>query len=109
MGGLLMLRNMNNSKLGTRLKEVRTDLKKSQEQLALELGVTKQAISNIENSKSMPSIQFLSKLAIDYNVNLNYLICGIGKMYNLNQEENDDIKASVIAQVEQLLNERGIL
>ena len=68
---------------GERIKRVRTILKMSQQDLANELNVTKQAISNIENSKCAPSLALLSKLLVDYNVNLNFIIGNVGAVFKL--------------------------
>ena len=60
--------------IALRIKKVRQVMKLSQEALAQKLGVTKQAISNIENSKSAPSIQLLYKLADYYNTSIDYIV-----------------------------------
>lgn len=94
--------------IGNRIKNVRKILKKSQEDLAHELNLTKQAISNIETSKSSPSMALLSKLLLDYDVNLNYIVCGIGDIFITNEKTHKSLRASLIKEVEQLLDSRGI-
>lgn len=94
--------------LGLRLKKIRKQVGCSQDEFAQKLGITKQAISNIENSKSTPSVNVLSKLALDYNVNLNYLIIGKGSVYSLDDNSAISIKKSILKEVEHMLKEKGI-
>ena len=94
--------------IGIRFKNVRKLLKKSQDELAMELGITKQAISNIENTKSMPGLALLSKLLVDYDVNLNYIISGIGEIFIEKEKTYKALRNSLIKEVEQLLDSRGI-
>jgi len=94
--------------IGIRFKNIRNLLKKSQEELAAELGVTKQAISNIENSKSMPGMTTLRKLLVDYDISLNYLIGGIGDIFTQKDKTFQTLRKSLIKEVEQLLDTRGI-
>ena len=96
-------------KIGFRFKTIRKILNKSQEQLASELHVSKQAISNIENSKSLPSIALLSKLLIDYNVNINFLLSGNGDTFVNSNNSETSIKDSIIQEVEKYLETRGIV
>ena len=95
--------------VGSRFKYVRKMLNMSQEMLANILDITKQAVSNIENSKSMPSIQIMSKLAIKYSINLNYLVAGIGDMYiNTNNENYKNLRQTLLDEVDNYLKARGI-
>lgn len=91
-----------------RIKKVRQLLGKSQQALADELGITKQAISNIETGKCAPGLNLLSKLLIDYNINLNYIVAGIGSVFLDNENSNNDLKNSILKEVEKMLEERGI-
>ena len=94
--------------IGTRIKNIRKLLNKSQEELAKELNVTKQAISNIENSKSSPSIGLLSKLLIDYDINLNYIISGMGDIFISKEKTYQNLRQSLIKEVELFLDTKGI-
>jgi len=93
---------------GLRIKKIRQLLKKSQQELANELGVTKQAISNIENNKCAPGLNLLSKLLIDYNVNCNFIIAGVGSVFINDKESNKSLRLSILNEVEQMLDARGI-
>lgn len=94
--------------IGNRIKKIRKLLNKSQEELALELGLTKQAISNIENSKSLPSISLLSKLLVNFDVNLNYVIGGKDSYFVSNQNDYSKLKNSLMKEVEEFLDSKGI-
>ncbi len=95
-------------KIGQRMKMVRKILNKSQMTLAKELSISKQAVSNIENSKSMPSIPILSKLLIDFNVNINYLLSGEGEMFVHSELKEISLKDTILQEVEKYLDNRGI-
>ena len=64
--------------LGQNLKDIRIKNKYNQEDIAEQLGVTKQTISNWEKGKRTPDIDSLIKLANIYQVTLDSLI-GIDK------------------------------
>ena len=93
---------------GLRIKKVRQLLNKSQQELADELNITKQAISNIETGKSCAGLNLLSKLLIDYGVNLNYIIGGIGNIFLQDENTANSLKQSILNEVEKMLTERGI-
>ena len=67
--------------IGERLKQIRKDCKLTQSEFGNALGVTKQAIANVESNHSNPSIDFLCKLIEIYNININWLISGIGETF----------------------------
>ncbi len=62
--------------LGQRLKQRRESLKITQRQLAESLEVTPQHISAIEQDKRIPSLSFLTKLAEELGVTIDYLVAG---------------------------------
>jgi len=62
--------------LGQRLKQRRESLKITQRQLAESLAVTPQHISAIEQDKRIPSLSFLTKLAEELGVTIDYLVAG---------------------------------
>jgi len=68
-------------KLNERLKKIRIELKLNQQQLADQLGVTQAAISATEKGKNNLTSETLYILLTKYNINLNYLIAGIGTMF----------------------------
>ncbi len=74
-----------------RFKEIREKIFKTQTEMATALGVTRQAISSIEQGKTKPSYDLLFLLINQYNINLNYLIDGKGSpLLNDNDIINKD-------------------
>ena len=61
--------------LNDRIKELRQAKRLTQVELANELGLTKQCVSNWENDNVQPSIDMLVKLADYFNVSTDYLLC----------------------------------
>jgi transcriptional regulator with XRE-family HTH domain len=62
--------------LGQRIRKRREALNITQQELAQALGVTPQHISVIEQSKRVPSLTFLAKLAEKLGVSIDYLASG---------------------------------
>lgn len=60
--------------LNERIKELRLAMNYSQVDLALELSVTKQTVSNWENDNIQPSIEVLVKLSNFFGVTTDYLL-----------------------------------
>lgn len=58
-----------------RLKQLRTDKKLSQHEIAKVIGVRPQTYSNYETGTTEPSIEKLKELANYFNVTLDYLCC----------------------------------
>ena len=63
-------------KVSKNLRRLRKAQNKTQEQLATELHVTRQAISNWENDKTQPDLESLLSLAKIFNVEIEELIYG---------------------------------
>ena len=66
--------------IGSKLKEARVQCTMTQEQVAEELQVSRQTISNWENEKSYPDILSVIKLSDLYKVSLDELLKGDIKM-----------------------------
>ena len=60
--------------LSVQIKKLRTAHMITQVQLAKELGVTKQSVSNWENDNIQPSIDMLIRLARFFNVSTDYML-----------------------------------
>ena len=60
--------------IGQKLKEKRTALGLSQEQLAEQLGITRQTVANWEKGKTSPDIASVQKLSALYSVSLDELL-----------------------------------
>ncbi len=65
---------MTNLLIGQRIKELRLSKKLTQQELANRIGVTTSAIGMYELSKRKPSYKVIVKMAIFFNVSVDYLI-----------------------------------
>ena len=61
-------------KFGDRLKNARTELNLTQEQVANDFFITRQTISSWENEKTYPDIASLIKLSDYYHISLDVLL-----------------------------------
>lgn len=91
---------------GERFKQIRTEFGMSQEEFGENLGLSKAGISAVEKNRTFVSIKVLSKLFFDYNVNLNFLICGQGKVFNPAEFEN--VKTEILNEVNEILIKYGV-
>lgn len=96
------------STIGEKLKDIRKAKGLTQAEFGNNIGFSKQAVSNIENNLSNPSIEFISKLIMYYDVNANWLIVGFGEMFNRSDSYNKSIKNEILKEVENMLRIRGI-
>ena len=95
--------------IGLRLKQIRTEKHLTQAVLGKIIGVSKQAVANVESSHSNPSIEFMSKLFENLDINLNWFICGKGEMFNQNEAQQDEQLENLVAQiVDRKMKERGL-
>ena len=92
--------------IGERLQKARKTLKLSQEDISTQIGISYRAYSSYEREDRKPSIEFLEKLVVQYNLNLNWLIAGKGEMFI--SPEYEDIKAEVLDKVDEILIKYGI-
>ena len=94
---------------GERIKKIRLQLNLQQDKFGEGIGVTKQFISNIERDIGFLSSDKLTNLLLNYNVNINYLLAGIGEMF-LSSYELDEVKLeNKIQKVVLKMKEKGML
>ena len=58
------------------LKEIRKLRNLSQMKVAMDLNISREALSHYENGKRQPSLEFLNELSKYFNVSIDYLING---------------------------------
>lgn len=63
-------------KLNEQIKNIRLDHHLSQEQMATQLHVTRQAISNWKNGRNLPDSEMLALISKTYNISIDSLISG---------------------------------
>ena len=77
--------------LNERIKELRQSIGQTQVELAQNLGVTKQCVSNWENNNIQPSVDMLIKISEYFGVSCDYLLGKENKKYldvsNLSEEQ----------------------
>ena len=92
---------------GKRLKKIRLALNLSQEEFGQLFEIGKQFVSLMENDKSFMNNDKLVKLLLDFNVNINYLLCGIGPMFL--PPKYEDVEDELTQKVEAILKKNGII
>lgn len=70
--------------IGNRIKSRRNELKITQEELANELGMTSFYLSKIENGHAHPTLDTLSVIANQLDIELSILIAGISTLDKTN-------------------------
>ena len=69
------------------LREIRKTLKKSQQEMANELGVTQKAVSTYEDTEYMIPEKIIKLLELKYHINREYLTSGTGEMFTDDPEK----------------------
>lgn len=71
---------------GEQFRKIRTDKKLTQEQIASELNVSRQAVSNWENNRNLPDLEMIVKISMVFNLSLDQLILGDEDMNNMTKK-----------------------
>jgi len=77
------------NEVGSRLKEIRQRLKMTQVQLGEKLGINGSAVAKYENGICFPNGKMLDILATQYNVSMDYLLCGRGTLFHENKDNSN--------------------
>ncbi|RAI13009.1 MAG: hypothetical protein DKM24_00995 [Candidatus Melainabacteria bacterium] len=94
---------------GERLKNIRRKLGLSQAELGEKLGFSKQYLSNIEADRNLMNNDKLVKLLVDFNVNINYLLAGVGEMFNTPTSNEDFRNSEMISLIDEALKRHGLI
>ena len=86
---------------GDRIKILRTSHSLSQVQLAEQLKVSKQTISNWENNNILPSIDMLINISNYFSVSTDYLL----ELDNRHYIEVTDLSSTQLAHIQQIIND----
>ena len=78
---------------GEKIKQLRQSLNLSQDEFGQIFGIQKQMVSSLEKDKLKLNNEKLELLCDKYNVNINWLLCSKGTMFDEVKENNEDIKA----------------
>ena len=87
--------------LSEKLREVRVSRGLSQVDLAKQLGVTKQSVSNWENDNIQPSVEMLVKIAQTLSVSSDFLLELDSKTYI----EVTGLTSQEISHIQQIIND----
>ena len=75
--------------VGLRLKELRQRLNMTQVQWGEKLGISGSAVAKHENGVTFPTVKMLNILSSQYNVSMDYLLCGRGTLFHENKDTSD--------------------
>ncbi len=75
------------SQMGGRLRDIRSALGLTQEELARDLDISKPAYVRYETGNRYPPAKILNALALKYNVDTNWLLAGKGAMFTVAPED----------------------
>ena len=89
---------------GSRVKQVREKLNLKQSELGALFDCSHAFISAVENDKNKLSVDNLIKLLVTYNVNINYILGGIGEMFITAQPSAQD-KTELVQTVKDTMKE----
>ena len=95
------------SNLSERLKQIRKAKNLTQQELGDLLDVSKQAVANVESGHNKPSIEFISKLIENLNINSNWFLIGKGSMFNA--QEFEEVQDELTLKVEAILRKNGLM
>ena len=80
--------------IGEKLKNSRMNAGMTQEQIAEQINVSRQTISNWENGKSLPDVISLMKISDLYQISLDDLLKGDSKMMEKIEKDTDTVKSN---------------
>ena len=83
--------------IGDRIKQLRTDAKMTQPELAAKLEVTRSAVATYENNTRQPSFHILIRIAEIFHVSTDYLLLG-------SKDDSLDVSGLTIDQKAILIN-----
>ncbi len=78
----------------TQIKKLRNEKNLTQQQMAEQLGISRQAVSSWENDRSLPDIEMLIIISKTFGITLDELILGGNDMNNMTQKLINDGKAT---------------
>ena len=68
---------------GEQIKNIRSERKLTQDQMAAQLNVSRQAVSNWENNRNLPDIEMLITMGRVFHISLDQLLLGEADMNNI--------------------------
>lgn len=95
---------------GERLKQLRNTLNLTQTELGAKLNMSKQYFSKAETNTIVLNNKQLVALCVDYNVNISWLLCGKGNMFNepVENTKEEEMKKWFNEMVREEFKKRGL-
>lgn len=94
--------------MGARIKQVRNELHLKQEDFAKHFGFSRAFLSAIEKDKSKLSVDNLTKLLVDFNVSINFILAGIGDVFVKKEDESKKIETMLKQMLDTEMKKRGL-
>ena len=79
-------KSINRKEIGDRIKSLRQDRKINQEQMALDLHISRSTVSKIETDGRITSLEVLIQLSEYYHVSTDYILKGISDNTSVSEE-----------------------
>lgn len=92
---------------GKKLKSIRKQLSVTQEQMATLLNISSRTYAAYESDENNPPYSMLVTLCVNHDINLNWFIADIGKMFNAPKFEQ--VQGDLALEVRKILREEGLI
>ena len=89
------------------IKRIRIITELSVAKMADKLGMSASTLTSYERGERTPSADFLTRLYLKMNINLNWFVSGHGEMFNAPQF--DTVKSELRQEVLQILKDEGVI
>ena len=95
---------------GEKIKQLRQNLNLSQDEFGAIFNIQKQMVSSLEKNKLKLNNEKLELLCSKYNVNINWLLCSKGNMFNEPMEDTkeEEMKKWFNEMVKEEFKKRGL-
>jgi transcriptional regulator with XRE-family HTH domain len=93
------------TEVGSRLKEIRQRLKMTQAHLGEKLGVNGSSVAKQENGITFPTGKMLNILASQYNISMDYPLCGRWTLFYEDKDTPDSNRLKNIVKGDKELEE----
>lgn len=92
------------SRIGARLREIRKRLNLTQDQFGAKFGLKRSAMGKHERGECSPTIKMLNTLAFQYNVSMDYLLCGRGQLFYKKDEADNEPQLKLDKEMKEMVS-----
>lgn len=89
--------------IGDRIREIRKNMKRSQESFGDQIGISGAAVSKLESGINTPTAQTIKSICSTYNVNKMWLETGEGEIYDTEDDEELEIALDFMTESEKAI------